>query len=132
MCGRNLLTKEARHDYRGLVAWVRVNDDQYDVRRYVDFYWACKGECDRTVADDYSNRFLTSWEDISDILIPTNYVKWHLGIMNAIYEGRSIYNRDSFEKVKEFTIKIAQLAVRSQTEDQDKRLRELAELPPGI
>ena len=132
VCGRDLLSGKSRSGYGGLVAWVRRNDGQHEVRRYVDFYWACKGECDKEVASSYPNGFSTSWEDISDILIPTNYVKWHVGIMNTIYKGKSKYNCTSFEKVKEFTIKIAQLTVRKQTETQIERLRALAKLPEGI
>jgi hypothetical protein len=49
-----------------------------------------------------------------------------------MYDGTRQYNRASFEKLKEFTIKLAQLVVRNRSDAQGERLKDLAELPPGI
>ncbi len=131
-CGRDLLVADVSSNYEAIVVWVKRDDGNHDVSHYVDFYWACKGGCDRKIQNGYSEGYSTTWQDITDILIPANYVRWHIGIMNAIYDGRAMYNRESFERIKEFTIVIAQLVVRNQREAQDKRLADLSELPPGL
>ena len=132
VCGRDLLDGDISSQYEALVALVRKDDEDYDVRRYVDVYWACKGKCDEQKAKSYSDDHSTSWEDITDLLIPANYVRWHIGIINEMYDGTRQYNRASFEKLKEFTIKLAQLVVRNRSDAQGERLKDLAELPPGI
>lgn len=131
-CGRDLLAEDVSSKHEAVVVWVNKDTEDFSVTHYVDFYWACKGKCDRKLKNGYSDDYSTKWEEMTDILIPTNYVKWHIAIMNAIYDGKAVYNRSSFERIKEFTILIAQLVVRNQSEAQDKRLARLSELPPGL
>lgn len=142
VCGQDLLSPEMSATYRGNVIWAYEYVDELLLDRKVfDFYWVCKEECDKQMAEYYSN-YQTSWQDITDLTIPTRYVQWQMGIMNSIYtgsrryipesNGRRIYTPEAFERLKDFTIKLAQLMVKRQTEEQSNRIAALAEIPPYL
>lgn len=130
-CGEDLLAKEAEKPLTTLVAWVSERAAYPSQRRHIDIYWACKGSCDAHLKNKYHG-YVNSWEDIGDIAIPAKYVEWNMALLNTIYSGRHQYEESAFEKIKEFSILVAQLTMRNQTEEQKERLRALTLIPPEL
>ncbi len=116
-CGKDLLEERT-----GIVVIVRQWKGE-DRGKIVNLYWACKGECDRRLEGDYVARgYLTGWEDISDLAIPVVFMRWIMGHMNRMRAGEDVYADEAFEKLKEFTLAMAQVVVREESEAETKRV----------
>lgn len=122
-CGKDLLESRS-----GIIAF--VTDLSSEPHKYVDVYWACKGKCDRYIEQTYNRKeYITGWEDISDILIPGKFIEWNIAHMNRLRKNQDDWKDVAFEKLKDFIIKVSQLVIRNQTEEQIKRWIRLASLP---
>lgn len=133
-CGRDLLDREIIEHTKGIIAFVEDieygEENGYKQNKYIDIYWSCKGECDRKLRKSYEQKgFSTSWEDISDIVIPVKYIMWNIAILNRIRNGDDIFEDSAYESLKEFIIKVSQLVLRNQTEQQSKRVLNLSSIP---
>lgn len=120
-CGRDLLPQGD-----GIVVFKENPKDD----TYVAFIWCCKGECDRVLKNKYRAMGYADagWEDIADILIPGKYLSWNMAIMNRLYEGIDKYNEETFKSIKQFILRASQMVVRSQNEEQIRRLMTLASI----
>ena len=125
-CKTDLLKKLYESTYTGLIAFVINNKEinsTYDnetVQIIDDIYWACKGECDRSL--ELKN---TGWEDIGDLVIPAYFVKWVLSIMNNIENGTHRYSPLAYFKLKEFIMALSQKVMREMTENEKERANTL-------
>lgn len=121
-CGKDLLP----HD-DGIIVFKR--DRKSDT--YVAFLWCCKGKCDTNLKEAYSAMgFLDAgWEDISDILIPGKYLSWNIAILNRIQQGIDKYNDEAFASLKQFILRASQMVLKSQNEEQIRRLMHLSTIP---
>lgn len=96
----------------------------------VDMYWACKGTCNRTLQLAFEKRgFMTSWEDISDLIIPIVFMRWVIASMNGIRDGSDIFSDKAYEKFREFTFAVAQLVVRETSDEERERIESLRSIP---
>lgn len=120
-CGKDLLaTKQG--------VYVFVTDHKGDkVDEIKDFYCACKRDCDRTMEKYYWDKYhyITQWSDISDILIPVEYLRKTMAIMNGLRSGDSVYTDEAFDKLKNLLLVTAQLVVKKQTPEQVERAKDL-------
>ena len=101
--------------------------------KYTDVYCVCKGDCDRKM--DYiarSHGNVTSWNDISDLVIPVQFLKFVIAIMNRMRNAGDIYGDEAYENLKGIIIGLAQIAMKRQSEKDIRRAESLAELPEGI
>lgn len=85
-CGKDLLSSENLSSYNGIIVFVEdiafweKNNGQKT--KFLDVYWSCKGKCDEIMEDRYYKKGgSTSWQDISDIIIPFKYVQFNLAIL---------------------------------------------------
>lgn len=135
-CGKDLLAKDLVASYQSIVVFAknRLFEGRAEGKsQYVDVYWSCKGECDRKMETmSLSNGCSTSWEDISDIVIPVKYLKWNMAILNRLRDGKDIYTDDAFEKLKHFIIAVSQIVLRNQTQEDIERASDLDQLPDWI
>lgn len=134
-CGKDLLDKNLVDKYGGIVVFVHDNDPIYEngKTKYVQIYCACKGECDAWLEQKvYAKKYSTSWNDISDLIIPTNYLKFIMSVLNRIRSGQDIYTDEAFEQLKRFILDIGQIALKEQSSKDIKRIMDLAMLPEGI
>ena len=134
-CGKDLLDKNIVDKYDGVVVFVEdyKSYQENGKRKYERIYYACKGKCDSLLEKKaYAQGYSTSWNDISDIIIPTNYMKFIMGILNGLHRGRDEYSEEAFEKLKEFILDVGQMTLRQQSIKEIKRAVELSTLPDGI
>ncbi|MYL47275.1 hypothetical protein GLV94_16640 [Virgibacillus halodenitrificans] len=124
-CGKDLLP----HDDGIIVFKVDRKSDTYSA-----VVWCCKGKCDRNLKEKYNAMGLldAGWEDISDILIPGKYLSWNIAILNRIQEGIDKYNDEAFESLKQFILRASQMVLKSQNEEQIRRLMDLSTIPDYI
>jgi len=102
-CGKNLLKPPS-----GIwVRWRAVPEQPSTDRRprFVDFHFACKGQCDNLIAARVRERHssvelpLNEWDDISDMSIPTVFIDKVMRLLNGLYAGNQ-YDPEPFDKVK--------------------------------
>ncbi|MDI1250299.1 MAG: hypothetical protein PSV13_15660 [Lacunisphaera sp.] len=92
-------------------------------------YWCCKGGCDHALSAQYRKPgIVDGWEDIPDLAIPAEYLRWIMAILNHFHREDS-YSKEAFEALKEFLINLFPLVCRDQTDVERERLGELAMLP---
>lgn len=130
VCGRDMLEARAVVGYHGMIGFVRKPRKADQPEQVVDIYWACKGACDRSLDHVYQKRgLMVGWEDISDIAIPTFYLRWILGVANVLRAGTTEYGDRAYDKLKEFLIAMAQRVMREMTEEERQRFKVLLETP---
>jgi hypothetical protein len=110
-----------------------LEENDFKQEKIIDVYYSCKGKCDHFIENHYRSKgLMTKWEDISDIIIPLKYLSWNIAILNGIRSNRTNYDDIAFKNLKFFIIKISQITLKQQTEEQIERLRLLSMLPKGI
>lgn len=136
VCGKDLLQRDILDNYKGIVVFVQdmqYYDKSNGKHKYTDIYCVCKGDCDRkmeSIARSYRN--ITSWNDISDLVIPVQFLKFVIAIMNRMRNAGDIYTDEAYEKLKGIIIALAQITMKRQSEKDIRRAKSLAELPEGI
>ncbi|EHK2280456.1 restriction endonuclease [Clostridium perfringens] len=128
-CGKDLLESNSLNHYSGIVVFVE-DISAFPKTKYIDMYFACKGHCDEKLDSHYSSLgYSTTWEDISDLIIPYKYLKWNISILNRIYEGDDEYTEESFSKLKDFIMLISQIVLKGQSEEDIHRIITLNSIP---
>jgi hypothetical protein len=126
----NVCRKDLLKDRDGIVAFAEEFDDKKKIARTLDMYWACKGQCDRALEIKFEKRgLITSWEDISDLIIPMVFMKWVITAMNSFRQGTLVFTDPAYEKFTEFTFAVAQLIVRETTDEERERIEVLRDMP---
>lgn len=120
-CGKDLLI-----EHQGNVVFVEDHSETQNIVR--DVYWACKDECDRIVENRYNDKWITYWEDIGDLTVPAEFLRWNIAIMNRLRNSSDIYDDQAFENLKQFLICLSQIVLRRQNDEQRERFRELSML----
>ena len=128
-CGKDLLISLFDKKFNGAVM-VQVFKNQNGKEVIYDVYCACKGKCDTILEKKYILQGLqTGWNDISDIIIPVEYLRLIFAVMNRIRNGIDIYTDEAYKKQKSIFIKIAQKVLRYTTEKEKERFALLQSLP---
>lgn len=123
-CGKDLLLELFKKDYNANIIFVQGK--KTDITQIVDVYCVCKGECDRNMEEKVMVRgLLTAWKDISDLVIPVEYLRFIFATMNRIRDGKDVYSDEAFSKVKIILIKLAQKVLRYTTEEERERFKTL-------
>lgn len=132
ICGKDILTDPKRSNV--IFAYDRLENQEDDKELIRGFFWACKGECDRSLEQRLydSHKLLTKWEDVSDLMIPTKYVKWMMAILNGLQSGRDQWDDEAFGNFKTFMIGLSQLVLRQQTDAEWARINVLNDMPPYL
>lgn len=82
------------------------------------------------IARAYGN--ITGWNDISDLVIPVQFLKFVLAIMNRIREYEDVYTDEAYGDLKNIIISLAQITMKRQSEKDINRVKSLLELPDGL
>jgi hypothetical protein len=130
VCNKDLLEELYTSDRRSLVA--RIRKTSADGRqRVLGVYFACKGDCDKTLQLRAYEQYqaVTAWEDISDIAMPNQFLRWIVALLNQLREG-VIFSDEAFDKEKGLIMAISQKVFREVTEAERARLRKLMSLLP--
>ncbi len=122
--GQSLLIPEPR----GIIA-LGFYKDHDGPRHYEDIYWCLKGEPDRILEREFLQKgLLTEWEDISDIIIPTVFIRWCISPLNQLRSGVT-FSDEAFEKYKSFIIAIFPYIARDLSEEEKERVFDLRGFP---
>jgi hypothetical protein len=135
VCGKDLLESDTIHGYSAVVVLAFDTDYYYEknIHRYKKVYWSCKGACDKKLQQEtYSDGLSNGWEDISDLSIPYQFLKWNMAILNRLRSGVDEYDDEAFKQLKEFIICMCQIVYKNQSESDLKRIMSLSELPDWI
>jgi hypothetical protein len=127
-CDTNLLTDTSRGT---VVLWKKYpREGAGDTVQHV--YCCCKGDCDRILKQQFGQKgLIDGWKGLSDLTIPTDYLRWQMSIVNGLRRGDS-YSDDAFENLKEILVNIYPLVARNLTEPEKERIRSLGVLPWGL
>lgn len=130
-CGKDLL--ENPDNYEGIVVFATSLNEDKSKAKIVDIYFSCKGNCDDYLDEKaWNNGCTTAWEDISDVIIPFEYLKFIMAILNRLKNQVDIYEEDAYKKLKEFIIAISQIVLRTQSDADIQRSVKLQMLPDGL
>jgi hypothetical protein len=125
-----LLEALYRENYKCLVAKAIRDDD--NGMQYIDhMYFVCKGKCDKKLQKSIWREYkeTTSWKDISDLVIPAEFLRWIMATINQLRSGKYIYSETAFKKEKKLIMALSQKVFREMTESERKRVRTLISLP---
>jgi hypothetical protein len=131
-CGKNLLDPPS-----GIwVIWQKYEQADRGKRRdrYVDFHFACKGECDRMMESRIRARYpprgsvLDGWDDIPDMAIPTVFIHKVMALLNGLVSGDQ-YEPAVFEKVKHLLLATFPLVSRHLNDQDRQELDRLMSIP---
>jgi hypothetical protein len=128
-CGKDLLMALFESDYNANIVMVYRLDNENDTDLIQDVYCCCKS-CDETLRRRFENRnILTGWYDISDLVIPIEFLRYVFGIMNKIRNGYDVYTDEAFGKMKNILMALAQKVLRATTERERERFKVLMSIP---
>lgn len=124
-CGKDLLDSK-----KGvIVIFEKYNREERKREEYVDAYISCKGHCDNRLRSMHLKPgLIDGWEDISDISIPTFYLKWIMGLLNQQHNGIKFSDK-VFEKIKDLLLAIFPYVSRDLTADERDRIKDLMTIP---
>lgn len=131
-CGENLLEPP-----RGIwVLWHAKTEGPNEsfTDRYVDMYFACKGQCDRILRAEIRDRhtdlgfIYDGWDDIPDMAIPTVFIKKVMAFLNGL-NGGDQYEPDVFDKVKRLLLATFPLVSRHLNDKDQRELQRLMRIP---
>lgn len=109
-----------------ILSWVSLNEDYSDKK--IEFInWVCKGDCDKALVSKMRSvhpKLVDRWEDIPDVAIPEQYLRWMLVIFNKLH-GESKYSDEAFKDIKNFMINIFPYISRHLTTSETERMEDL-------
>ena len=130
-CGRDILLQLYAEDAHAVAVVAHVHKIESDGKNHIkDVYWACKGKCDRKLERSAyeTYKYLTAWQDIGDLVIPAEFLRWMFVTINRVRKLLDVYERDSWEKEVYFLTAVAQKVMREMTDRERERVGTLLEL----
>jgi hypothetical protein len=119
-------------EYKGLVAFVRrmrsykEHNDHTEPDVIEEIYWACKGSCDQLLQKELKReRRVTTWDDISDLVIPIYFLRFVFKIQNSIRSGAKVFSEVAYEQVTTLIVALGQKVLRETTAKERARVGEL-------
>lgn len=131
ICKKELLVK---NNYEGIVVFYSKERTDFieEKEHYEYIHWVCKGNCDNELKhkiSQYNNDAVESgWEDISDVIMPTIFIRWIFATLNEQRNGKT-HSDEAFENFKEFLIQIFPYVSRHLTSKEQERIKMLSMIP---
>jgi len=130
VCHKDILMALFDPNYGANIMKVYKWDQEKNINNIQDVYCACAYKCDEQIEASLNKAGLTSgWACISDLVIPIEFLRYVLAVMNRIRDGKDIYTDEAFKKQKAILIALAQRVIRATTEGERARFKELLSLP---
>ncbi len=125
-CSKSLLFPEPH----GIVTlWHKYENTEVHSHRTEYIYFSCKGHCDDRLRQPLeAQKMIDGWEDISDLVIPTIYIKWVMSSLNELH-GKKEYTDEAFGKLKDLFLNLFPLLCRHPSEEDVERVKALQRLP---
>jgi hypothetical protein len=127
ICQKDLLHALYEEDYQGVIVFIHpLDEDLTGPTEVEEIYWACKGGCDHKLEEKLtSQNKYSGWEDITDLSIPTFFIKFVLSTMNATQLGTNKFSDTAYEQLKMFILAMSQKVLRETTPREKERVGEL-------
>ncbi|TRO40496.1 hypothetical protein EQ832_06780 [Pseudomonas sp. ALS1131] len=129
VCHKELLEQE---DHGIITIWQKMSRHRInDAKHFEHVFWVCRGRCDDVLTQYMRQKdetLIDGWEDISDVLMPTIFIKWIMTIMNGLRSGET-YSYEAYESMKDFLLQIFPYTCRHLTEKEKERIKSLTEIP---
>ena len=128
-CGKNLLENRTGNiAFEKDVHYYNLNGKT----RYINVFCTCK-ECNSSLEEGPRSRGnYTSWLDISDVMIPYEYLKSVFALMNNCRTENVEVSDTAYEQYKNILLAIAPYVTRNMDPDELERESILAQLPEGL
>ena len=129
VCEKELFEQD---DQGVITLWSKMRSDYVNEKEHFEgVYWTCRGRCDdalsHTIRASHDD-LIDGWEDISDVMMPTIYIKWVMSITNQLRDGVT-YSDEAFENLKSFMIAIFPYISRNLTNKEKERVKSLGMIP---
>lgn len=129
-CGKDLLLSLFKEEYKALIAFVKHYDKDKNIECIEDVYCACKGDCDKALNERAKAQgYITGWRDLSDLVIPMEFLRFVFAIMNRLRDSHDIYADVAYKKLKYIIIALSQKVLRFTTQEERNRVLELLQMP---
>lgn len=129
VCKKELFDQE---DNGVITLWSRMRTDYENEKEHFEHvFWTCRGHCDSALSAyirKQNSNLIDGWEDISDVMMPTIFIKWVMSIMNEQRTG-IVYSEEAFENLKEFLLQIFPYVSRHLTNKELERVKSLGMIP---
>lgn len=129
ICEKELLEQE---DNGVITLWQRIRKDYDKEPEYFEHvFWTCRGRCDDVLIHhirSQNKNLIDGWEDISDVMMPTIFIKWVMSIMNEQRAG-VIYSDEAFENLKHFLLQVFPYVSRHLTSKEKDKIKSLGMIP---
>lgn len=136
VCNKDLLKSLFEEEYSGVIVNVEnIQDYENDAVRkpteITEIYFACKGEHDRQLESYFFKKNkLTTWTDLSDLVIPLNFIRFIMSHLNQIRTNETVYSEQAFQQLKDLIIAVAQKVLRETTGKEIDRVNRLISIEP--
>jgi hypothetical protein len=112
--------------------WQRMSNGYKNEPEHIEYiFWVCKGHCDKQLSSEIQSKqknLVDGWEDISDVMIPTVFIKWIMSIFNQL-RGGTIYSDEAFKQLKEFILNVYSFISRELSSKEKERVKFLIQIP---
>jgi len=127
LCDKDLLKAMYEESYVSLIGQVKKYDKEEGKSHIVEMYFACKGKCDETISKKLYEEYneTTAWKDLSDLVIPAEFIRWTISTINQLSSGKYVYSEKAIEKERQLIFGLSQKVLREMTESERKRFRDL-------
>jgi hypothetical protein len=123
-CAKDLLNPPS-----GIIVFLTTDGPDSEVEfpyLVCDLYWCCKGDCDYALSSTRRRDGLVdSWKDIPDLVNPIGFIQMVMATMNRLRGGER-HDDTAWVRYREFFLEIFQHVARNPTDDERKRMEELA------
>ncbi len=128
-CGKDILMALFESDYSANIVQAFKWDQEKNINFIQDVYCCCK-TCDSSLESSVRAAGLMSgWSEISDLVIPIEFLRHLFATMNRIRDGHDVYTDEAFKKAKSILISLAQKVLRSTTDRERDRFKVLMSFP---
>lgn len=123
-CGANLL--EAGRTGVFVLLSELNQENNLTEEKYKDMYFACKGDCDNKLKDDFRAQGLkdAGWEDIDELCNPGIWIAKFMAFLNGIQTDHYL-SQEAFKKMKKLFINTYPFVVRQLTSKEETRVSQL-------
>jgi len=128
-CEKELLEQD---DNGVITLWQKIRTDyETEPQHFEHVFWTCRGRCDDVLTRhirSQNRNLIDGWEDISDVMMPTIFIKWVMSIMNEQRSG-VIYSDEAYSNLKEFLLQVFPYVSRHLTSKEKERVKSLGMIP---
>ena len=129
VCAKELLDQK---DKGVIIIWERFDREKKLDHKQVEYiFWTCRGHCDDLLCNKMRaahTNLVDGWEDISDVMIPTIFIKWVMSTLNEQHAGKR-YSDQAFKNLKTFLLRIFPYISRQLSKSDKEQIETLMEIP---